>query len=193
MDKTIRDLVESVKSPSSEIKGLPNWLSEDPHTEHHVVLSSGPYSTQQEGEDELLPIAANLLQRAFHEHHSWQGEWNVPLAQVRERVVDEFVERRTKTIGKFNGEIDRVYMLVNLSPDVCDTFTEAWKTQIVERRLKVLGILLAWLSATLLVGSSYYRSLTVPAIPRWASMLKASILTIAVTGVAGWGLLNFVS
>lgn len=194
MDKAVRDLSEVSSGPGAEVQNIPDWIRQQSQRKDQYLLSSGQYSTRQEAEDELLPIAADLLQRAFHENHPWQGEWNVPLAQVRERVADQqFVERRNVSSGSKTFEMYRLHMLVNVTPEVCETFTESWKSQIVERRLKLFGVLLAWLSCVLLLGSVYYRSLAIPgAAQHWGGAIKVSVLTIVVTAVAAWVLLAFV-
>lgn len=193
MDKAVQELVTSRSQPDSENKNIPSWIVDKTSTPNQQLLSSGRYSSQQEAEDELVPIAADLLQRAFHTQYPWQGDWKVPLAQVRERVMNQrFVEVLNKEIGTY--KFYRLHVLVNVSPEICATFVDPWKTQIVERRLKVLGVLLAWLSSVLLLGSVFFRSLTNPgaAAYYWASALKASILTFGLTAAAGWVLVTYI-
>lgn len=194
MDKIVRDLIEKSQQPDSSVKSVPPWIKLKPDSPDIYVLSSQPYATKAEAEAELMPLAANLLQRAFHQHHPWQGSWNVPLAQVRERVVDEeFPQIGTVTSSKGPLETYAVHWLIDVSPSVCETFTTSWKNQIIERRLKVFGVLLVWLSGVLLMSRGYFWSLSQPdQSHRWASTLKASILTIGVTALAGWVLVEFI-
>lgn len=193
MDKAVQELITSRSQPDSENKNIPRWIEDRTSTPNQQLLSSGRYSSQQEAEDELVPIAADLLQRAFHTQYPWQGDWKVPLAQVRERVMNQrFVEVLNKEIGTY--KLYRLHVLVNVSPEICATFVDPWKTQIVERRLQVLGVLLGWLSSVLLMGSVFFRSLTNPgaAAYYWASALKASILTVGLTAAAGWVLVTYI-
>lgn len=194
MDKVVLDLIEGSSSTSTDAQSIPDWIKQKSSDQNLRLLSSGQYSTRQEAEDELLPIAADLLQRAFHKHHPWQGAWNVPLAQVRDHVVSQqFVERRNVTSGDKTFEMFRLHILVNTAPEVCETFTAAWKSQIVEQRLKVLGLLLAWLSCVFLLGSAYYRSLALPGLAhQWAGTIKVSVLTIGVTALAAWVLVTYI-
>ncbi len=191
MDKAVRDLVESSTTPGGEVPNIPVWIKNKPQGRNSYLLSSGQYSTPQEAENELLPIAADLLQRAFHEQHPWQGPWKVPLAQVRERVAEQqfFEQRKVISGNKMYG----LHMLVNVAPEVCEAFTESWRSQIVERRLQVFGVLLAWLTCILLLGRAYFWSLTLPGNSHhWASFLKASVMTIGLTALAGWVLVDFI-
>lgn len=194
MDKAVRDLIEGSSSSSTDAQSIPDWIKQKSADQNLRLLSSGQYSTRQEAEDELLPVAADLLQRAFHKHHPWQGTWNVPLAQVRDHVASQqFVERRNVTSSDKTFEMYRLHILVNTAPEVCETFTAAWKSQIVEQRLKVFGVLLAWLCCVFMLGSVYYRSLALPGLAhQWAGFIKVSVLTIGVTALAGWGLLVFI-
>lgn len=194
MDKVVLDLIEGSSSTSPDAQSIPDWIKQKSSDQNLRLLSSGQYSTRQEAEDELLPIAADLLQRAFHKHHPWQGAWNVPLAQVRDHVASQqFVERRNVTSGDKTFEMYRLHILVNTAPEVCETFTAAWKSQIVEQRLKVFGVLLAWLCCVFMLGSVYYRSLAFPGLAhQWAGTIKVSVLTIGVTALAAWVLVTYI-
>lgn len=192
MDKSVRDLLQSAAKPDGEGQKIPDWIKQQsPLQRASHLLSSGQYSTRQEAEEELLPIAADLLQRAFHQHHPWEGAWTVPLAQVRERVADQQYFEQSAVIS--GNKMYRLHMLVNVSREVCDSFTQSWTSQIVERRLKIFGVLLAWLTCVLMLGRAYFWSLTIPGnSDYWGSFLKASLLTVGLTVLAGWVLLEFI-
>ena len=188
MRKNYDELKAKANQPGKEALAVPDWILNPQVSRDQILLSSELYSSHQEAEAELLPLAAYLLQRAFQEHHPWQGVWKVPLAQVRERVVQkQFLESRPTTIGKFSGEIHRLHMLINVSPSICETFTEEWKTQIVRQRLEVLGVVLGWMTAMLLICSFYFKRGTHPenAIG-WMGHLQMTVATAALTGVAVW-------
>lgn len=192
MRKNYAELKEKANQPGNDSLIVPDWILNPQVSREQILLSSELYSSHQEAEAELLPIAAYLLQRAFQEHHPWQGDWKVPLAQVRERVVQkQFLESRPKTIGKFSGEIHRLYMLINVSPSICEVFTEEWRTQIVQKRLVVLGVITGWITLMLLVCSFYFKRGTHPenAIG-WHGHLQMTAATVVLTGVAMWLLMT---
>ena len=195
MDKVLRETIDGSGRPGDEIQNIPDWLKNRSTTSDQILLTSEQFSTRKEAEDELLPFAAHLLQRTFHETHPWQGAWNVPLAQVRERVVaQQFYEQRKMTTGKFSGDIHRLHMLVNVSPSVAETFTENWKSQIVEHRLKVLGVLFGWLTCVLFTGSVFYRRAAHPENSLgWVHHLKLSGVTVGLTAAAAWVLMTYVA
>ncbi len=192
MEKVLRETIDGSGRPGDEIQNIPDWLKNRSTTNDQILLTSEQFSTRKEAEDELLPFAAHLLQRTFHETHPWQGAWNVPLAQVRERVVaQQFYEQRKMTTGKFSGEIYRLHMLVNVSPSVAETFTENWKSQIVEHRLQVLGVLFGWLTCVLFTGSVFYRRAAHPENSLgWVHHLKLSGVTVGLTAAAAWVLMT---
>lgn len=193
-NKVWLDLMKSSAMPDAEVNNIPDWLQDRTLSSHQFLLSSGQYSTPQEAENELLPHAAFLLQRAFHESHRWQGPWVVPLTQVRERVVDkQFIEKRSKTIGKFSGDIYRLHMRVDVSPSICDTFTASWKSQIVAHRLQVLGVLFAWLACVFFAAAFYFRRAAHPEnFVGWWGQFKISAVTIGMTAAAAWVLVDIV-
>lgn len=193
-NKVWLDLMKSSAMPDAEIKNIPDWLQDRSLSSHQFLLSSGQYSTPQEAENELLPHAAFLLQRAFQESHPWQGPWVVPLTQVRERVVDkQFIEKRSKTIGKFTGDIYRLHMRVDVSPAVCEAFTASWKSQIVAHRLQVLGVLFAWLVGVFFAASIYFRRAAHPEnFVGWWGQFKISAVTIGMAAAAAWVLVDIV-
>lgn len=188
MDKVLRELT----APESEALNVPDWLKNCKTSNEQILLTSDQFSSRQEAEDQLLPFAAVLLQKAFHQHHPWEGNWNVPLAQIRERVVlQQFVDRRPKTIGKFSGDMYRLHMLINVSPSISETFTEGWKAQIVQRRLVIFGVLIGWLAVMFLLGTYYFRQGTHPEnYLGWIANLSMSLVTVGVTAAGIWLLSN---
>ncbi len=193
-EKVLRELLESSASTGSDRQQVPDWLKNRLLNNGQFLLSSGQYSSEQEAENELLPHAAYLLQRAFQETHPWEGTWTVPMSQVRERVIENrFVEQRPITTGKFTGQICRVHMRVDVSPAVCETFTTAWKTQIVQHRLQVLGVLFAWLTSMFFAATFYFRRAAHPEnVSGWWSQLKMSAVTLSLTAAAAWVLVDVI-
>lgn len=191
-EKVLGELLDKTSSAADQAQPIPDWLRNRPLASGQLLLSSGQFSSPQEAEHELLPHAAYLLQRAFHETHPWEGTWTVPLGQVRERVVDkQFVEHHTKTIGKFSGEIYRLHILVHVSPAVCETFTSEWKSQIVRRRLEVLGVLLGWITGLLFLATLYFRRAAhLENLVGGLDQLKISAWTMCLTAAAAWMLIN---
>ena len=193
-EKVLRELLETSASTGSDRQQVPDWLKNRVLNNGQFLLSSGQYSSEQEAESELLPHAAYLLQRAFQENHPWEGTWTVPMSQVRERVIENrFVEHRPITTGKFTGQVYRVHMRVDVSPAVCETFTTAWKTQIVQHRLQVLGVLFAWLTSLFFAATFYFRRAAHPEnVIGWWSQLKMSAVTLSLTAAAVWVLVDVV-
>jgi hypothetical protein len=191
MLKTAREFVNS--QPSSEIGAVAakEWITDGATGEleaNRLILVSGQFSSVSEAETELMPIVANLAKRSFHQEHPWQGDWTVPLATVRERVVEnEFIDRKARTIGNFSGDLFRLYMLVNLSPDVLSSFESEWKSQIVERRLARFGLMLGWIVSQLFVGWAYFRCQGGNPHPgRWRWKVLAILISIGLTACADY-------
>ncbi|MDB5386749.1 MAG: hypothetical protein JWM11_2395 [Planctomycetaceae bacterium] len=186
MVKSIKDFVETQAKQSDDISSINEWLVEVARNgtdADHIALASGPYSTAQEAEAELLPVVANLIQREFHKQHAWQGRWPIPLTLIRERAIEnQFIERQPKTIGKFSGDLFKLYMLVNLSPDVLRTFETGWKAAIIERRLIGIGLIVGWIVSQLLLCLAYFQSQgNSPQPGRWWWKLGATCCCVALT------------
>jgi len=156
---------------------------------NRLVLVSGQFSSIQEAENELIPIISGLVQRDFHKVHPWQGPWNVPSAQVRERVIEnQYIERNPRTIGNFTGDLFRSYMLVNLTPEILTTFESGWKSKIVERRLAGLSVIIGWFIFHLLIGLVYFQ--TEPESSgkrRWGALVAATLASLSLTRLAIYG------
>ena len=193
-EKVLREVRDGSTLAGPGAPPIPDWLKNGVVTSSQFLLSSGQFSSVQEAENQLLPHAAYLLQRAFQENHPWEGVWTVPLAEIRECVVDNvFIEQGDKTIGKFSGKIYRVHMRVDVSPRVCETFTSAWKSQIVRHRLEVLGVLLGWITCCLFVATLYFRRAAHPEnFLGWWGQLKVSAVTLGLTAAAAWVLVDVV-
>lgn len=193
-EKVWQDLIQSSAKPDDEVQNIPDWLREKSLTGQQYLLSSGQYSSPQEAENELLPHAAFLLQSVFQQTHPWQGAWTVPLAQVRERVVDkQFLEKRSKTIGKFTGDLYRLHMRVDVSPNVCETFVSEWKSQIVQHRLEVLGVLFGWIACVFFAATYYFRRAAHPEnLVGWWGQFKISAVTVGMTVAAAWILVDVI-
>lgn len=193
-EKVLRELRDGSTTTSSNSTPIPDWLKNGVVTSSQFILSSGQFTSPQEAENQLLPHAAYLLQRAFQESHPWEGAWTVPSIEIRERVVDQiFVEKLSKTIGKFSGDLYRVHLRVDVSPGVCETFTSEWKSQIVRHRLEVLGVLLAWVTSFLVVATLYFRRASHPEnFVGWWGQLKASTVTVGLTAAAAWVLVDVI-
>ncbi|MDB5336258.1 MAG: hypothetical protein JWN70_1877 [Planctomycetaceae bacterium] len=201
-NKVWRELLARSTEPDSDVKNIPDWLKPESLTDQptlltksqYYLLSSSQYSSTQEAENELLPHAAFLVRRAFQETHPWQGPWTVPLALLRERVITkQFIEKRPKTIGKFSGDLYRLHMLVDVSPDACETFTLDWKSQIVQHRLEVLGVLFGWIACVFFAATYYFRRAAHPEnFVGWWGQFKISAVTIGLTAAAAWILVDVI-
>ncbi len=201
-NKVWRELLARSTEPDSDQKDIPDWLQPEALTDQpkllttsqYYLLSSGQYSSTQEAENELLPHAAFVLQRAFQQTHPWQGPWTVPVALLRERVITkQFIEKRPKTIGKFSGDLYRLHMLVDVSPDACETFTLDWKSQIVQHRLAVLGVLFGWIACVFFAATYYFRRAAHPEnVVGWWGQFKISAVTVGMTVAAAWVLVDVI-
>lgn len=121
-------------------------------------VQSQQYATVEEAEAEALREAAQIASRDLHEYQAYTVGWNVPKELVRNHAIrGRHIEKIERDFGQFTAQMYRAHMQVELSPETRQNFQPAWKEQLVQRRLTVMGSVVGLLTVILIAAASYLR------------------------------------
>lgn len=194
-EKPDADIHSAALQAEQEPQPVPAWTRELRTVSSHstrLVLTSRQYSTREEALQEALLAAAELVQQDFEKSHPVNGvtgEWHVSLDDVRRHaMLRVFDETKETDFGSFTAPMRRVYLQVELSPEVRAKLYPSWREHVVTHRLWVLGTLVGLLTLMLGTSAAYFRldSLTNGLYRR---RLKLAAVSLIVAGGLFTGLL----
>jgi len=153
-----------------------------------IVISGEQYPARAKAHNDALAAAVRAVKEDFQQTHSAAGDWRLPAALVkREAIRQRHVETITRETELNSFQVYRVYYQLELSPKVRQAVFPSWRSQIVERRLWILGSLMGFVALVLgttatylqmdaLTGGVYRRRLKLASV----SLLIAGGLSLAV-------------
>ena len=146
---------------------IPEWLREskdDVGNTGFKVLTSGRHSTRDEAKQEVFDEALVELKEYFHRDQEYpkRGTW-ILSQDAAKRIVpirdsDIYVSTHKHEFGKHHeADMYQAHLRLKLSPTVRDELKPIWRSQIVDRRLWVLGSLVGMVTLILATTATYFR------------------------------------
>lgn len=140
----------------------PSWADATPDPKGDsttVVVSSQRFATLEEAERQATERVLALVHSHFHDEHPQRGAWQAPLSEVEAHAVEQVTgESLDKDFGNgIQGRMYRVHARLNLSPELRKALYGTWRAQVVDRRLTILGSILALVTLMLGTSATYIR------------------------------------
>jgi hypothetical protein len=172
----------AAEQPLSE---LPAWVSEkhdfEPaSSQQTLVLSSEPWATVDEANEELYALlavqAGDFLSAAYPETGDWHPTRKtldgMPLIQdaVRESVPLQ--------VGEHTVRVQHAHWNVELTPETRDQLFKQWREVAVNQRLVYLGAGLGGLTLLFAVAAGIFRLRRGPRVPVWKTATLATALLL---------------
>lgn len=132
-------------------ESLPEWTRETVSPNNvRKVIASGLFATREEAELQAFDLAGRAAGKTFrHLDPRGAGEMSPLQAELvkAKGVVRRFDEVSERDFGKFKAAMYQTWLQLELTPELGQQLSEAWRTSAVNERLQLLGQVAAVLTA----------------------------------------------
>lgn len=183
-------------SPSGQVQDepllqLPAWVNEanpmDPSVSNQsFVLSSEPWSSVEEADEELYAVLAGQLGDYLGASYPAADGWQPSRADLAELPLIQDAVRETVPleVGEHTVHVQHAYWRVQLTPEIREELFELWRPTVVQERLISIGGGLGVLTLFFAIAAGVFR---MRQRPRRSARPTIAVLAAALgmTGLAG--------
>jgi hypothetical protein len=154
---------------------------------YRVVLESEQHSRVEAAREELTELAAALVEEDFTRNNPEAAGWQPSGELVRSKaVVAEHVEKIEHELPSGpTFEMNQVRWVVELSPQVRESFASQWRPEVASGRMELIAGLMALLTLVFATLAVYFR-FDMRTAGRYHKRLKVAAVSVVVASGLGY-------